>query len=73
MKHRLNLDIKDPKYTLLKEIFKIMDSIKSSEILAPYVFKNDKQTKNIFKTSNLKIELFILQRIFTLDLKPQLS
>ena len=28
MKHRLNLDIKDPNYTLLKEIFKIMDSRK---------------------------------------------
>ncbi|SEK52804.1 hypothetical protein SAMN05216439_1047, partial [Methanobrevibacter gottschalkii] len=26
MKHRLNLDIKDPNYILLKEIFKIMDS-----------------------------------------------
>ena len=25
MKHRLNLDTKDPNYTLLKEIFKIMD------------------------------------------------
>lgn len=23
MKHRLNLDIKDPNYTLLKEIFKL--------------------------------------------------
>lgn len=31
MKHRLNLDIKDPNYTLLKEIFKIMDSRKSSQ------------------------------------------
>ena len=40
MKHRLNLDIKDPNYTLLKEIFKIMDSRKSSEILASYGFKN---------------------------------
>ena len=29
MKHRLNLDIKDPNYNLLKEIFKIMDSRKS--------------------------------------------
>ena len=25
MKHRLNLDIKDPNYTLLKKIFKIID------------------------------------------------
>ena len=40
MKHRLNLDIKDPNYTLLKEIFKIMDSRKSLEILASYGFKN---------------------------------
>lgn len=40
MKHRLNLDIKDPNYTLLKEIFKIMNSRKSSEILASYGFKN---------------------------------
>ena len=34
MKHRLNLDIKDPNYTLLKEIFKIKDFRKSAEILA---------------------------------------
>ena len=34
MKHRLNLDIKDPNYSLLKEIFKIMDCRESSEILA---------------------------------------
>ena len=34
MKHRLNLDIKDPNYTLLKEIFKIMDCKETSEILA---------------------------------------
>lgn len=40
IKHRLNLDIKDPNYTLLKEIFKIMDSRKSSEILASCGFKN---------------------------------
>ena len=40
MKHRLNLDIKDPNYTLLKEIFKIMDSRKSSQILASCGFKN---------------------------------
>ena len=26
MKHRLNLDIKDPNYTLLKKILKIIDS-----------------------------------------------
>ena len=40
VKHRLNLDIKDPNYTLLKEIFKIMDSRKSAEILASCGFKN---------------------------------
>ena len=36
MKHRLNLDIKDPNYSLLKEIFKIMDCRESSEILASF-------------------------------------
>lgn len=40
MKHRLNLGIKGPNYILLKEIFKIMDSKKSLEILASYGFKN---------------------------------
>ena len=40
MKHRLNLDIKGPNYTLLKEIFKIMDSRETSEILASFGFKN---------------------------------
>ena len=35
MKHKLNLDIKDLNYALLKEIFKIIDSRKSSEILNP--------------------------------------
>ena len=40
MKHRLNLDINDPNYTLLKEIFKIRDSRKSAEILASCGFKN---------------------------------
>ena len=39
MKHRLNLDIKDSNYTLLKEIFKIMDSRKTFEILTSFVFK----------------------------------
>ena len=44
MKHRLNLDIKDPNYALLKEIFKIMDSRETSKILASFGFKNlDKQ------------------------------
>ena len=40
LKHRLNFDIRDPNYTLLKEIFKIMDSRKSAEILASCGFKN---------------------------------
>ncbi len=40
MKHRLNLDIKDPNYILLKKIFKIIDSRKSLQILASYGFKN---------------------------------
>ena len=40
MKHRLNLDIKDPNYTFLKEIFKIMDSRKTLEILTSFGFKN---------------------------------
>ena len=31
MKHRLNLDEKDPNYIMLKEIFKIMDSRKSQK------------------------------------------
>ena len=31
MKHRLNLDKKDPNYTLLKDIFKIMDSRESKK------------------------------------------
>ena len=39
MKHRLNLDIKDPNYTLLKKIFKIIDSRKSLEILASMALK----------------------------------
>ena len=44
MKHRLNLDIKGPNYTLLKEIFKIRDFRETSEILASFGFKKlDKQ------------------------------
>ena len=44
MKQRLNLDIKGPNYTLLKEIFKIRDFRETSEILASFGFKNlDKQ------------------------------
>ena len=40
MKHRLNLDIKDPNYILLKEIFKIMDSRETSRILSSFGFKS---------------------------------
>ena len=40
MKHRLNLDIKDPNYTLLKEIFKIMDCKETYRILSSFGFKN---------------------------------
>ena len=39
MKHWLNLDIKDPNYTLLKEIFKIIDCRETSKILASYGLK----------------------------------
>ena len=56
MKHRLNLDIKDPNYTLLKEIFKIMDSRKSSQILASYGFKN--LNKQIFTFKIIFISMF---------------
>lgn len=44
MKQKLDLDIKDPNYTLLREIFKIIDSRETSEILSSFSFKNlDKQ------------------------------
>ena len=49
MKHKLNLDTKDPNYILLKEIFKIIDSRKSQEILASYGFKNLNKTIFTFK------------------------
>ena len=49
MKHRLNLDKKDPNYTLLKDIFKIMDSRESKKILASYGFKNINKTIFTFK------------------------
>ena len=52
MKHRLNLDIKDPNYILLKEIFKIMDCRESSEILASCGFKNI--NKQVFTFIHLK-------------------
>ena len=56
MKHRLNLDIKDPNYTLLKKIFKIIDSRKSLEILASYGFKN--LNKQIFAFKIVFISMF---------------
>ena len=49
MKHRLNLDNKDPNYILLKEIFKIMDSRNSKSILASHGFKNLNRTIFTFK------------------------
>ena len=56
MKHRLNLDIKDPNYSLLKEIFKIMDCRESSEILASYGFKNI--GKQVFTFKIIFISMF---------------
>ena len=56
MKHRLNLDIKDPNYSLLKEIFKIMDCRESSEILASYGFKNI--NKQVFTFKIIFISMF---------------
>ena len=53
MKHRLNLDIKDPNYTLLKEIFKIMDSRETSEILTSFGFKRLEKNKNLLLKSYL--------------------
>ena len=66
MKHRLNLDIKDPNYTLLKEIFKIMDSRETSEILAPFGFKN--LDKLVFTFKIIFISMF-----FSLDIPFILS
>ena len=66
MKHRLNLDIKDPNYTLLKEIFKIMDSRETSEILAPFGFKN--LDKLVFTFKIIFISMF-----FVLDIPFILS
>ena len=56
MKHRLNLDIKDPNYTLLKEIFKIMDCRETSEILASFGFKN--LEKQVFTFKIIFISMF---------------
>ncbi len=56
MKHRLNLDIKDPNYTLLKEIFKIIDCRETSEILASYGFKNI--DKEVFTFKIIFISMF---------------
>ena len=66
MKHRLNLDIKDPNYTLLKEIFKIMDSRETSEILASFGFKN--LDKLVFTFKIIFISMF-----FVLDIPFILS
>ena len=56
MKHRLNLDIKDPNYILLKKIFKIIDFRKSLQILASYGFKN--LNKQIFAFKIIFISMF---------------
>ena len=56
MKHRLNLDIKDLNYILLKKIFKIIDSRKSLQILASYGFKN--LNKEIFSFKIIFISMF---------------
>lgn len=56
MKHRLNLDKKDPNYILLKEIFKIIDSRKSQKILASCGFKN--LNKQIFTFKIIFISMF---------------
>ena len=56
MKHRLNLDIKDPNYILLKKIFKIIDSRESLEILSSYGFKN--LNKQIFTFKIIFISMF---------------
>ena len=56
MKHRLNLDIKDLNYILLKKIFKIIDSRKSLEILVSYGFKN--LNKEIFVFKIIFISMF---------------
>lgn len=66
MKHRLNLDIKNPNYTLLKEIFKIMDSRKTFEILASFGFKN--LNKQIFVFKIIFISMF-----FDLDIPSILN
>ena len=62
MKHRLNLDKKDPNYTLLKDIFKIMDSRESKKILASYGFKNINKTIFTFK-------IIFISMFFGLDVK----
>ena len=62
MKHRLNLDKKDPNYTLLKDIFKIMDSRESKRILASYGFKNLNKTIFTFK-------IMFISMFFGIDVK----
>ena len=61
MKHRLNLDIKDPNYILLKKIFKIIDFRKSLQILASYGFKN--LNKQIFA-----FKIIFISMLFGLDI-----
>ena len=58
---QIKFSIKDPNYTLLKEIFKIRDYRKSSEILASYGFKN--LNKQI-----LSFKIIFIQILFGLDI-----
>ncbi len=66
MKHRLNLDIKDPNYILLKEIFKIMDSRETSRILPSFGFKS--LDKLVFTFKIIFIDMFFgLDILFILN------
>ena len=49
MQHRLNLDKSDSNYILLKEIFKIIDSRKSSQIIVSNGIKKNKKFKDMLK------------------------
>ena len=61
MKHRLNLDIKDPNYILVKKIFKIIDFRNSLQILASYGFKH--LNKQIFA-----FKIIFISMLFGLDI-----
>lgn len=61
MKHILDLDIRDPNYTLLKEIFKIMNSGETFEILASFGFKKLDNQVFVFK-------IIFIHMLFGLDI-----